>query len=104
MSSRLRDVASLARALELTLRLSDHPAGRRRPDARVRRPSSGAGVLGRLGGRAPVRERLDGRKRKLIDDALDGAAEDVAERVRDAVLQAEQAGARWRFEKFVLEH
>ncbi len=52
----------------------------------------------------PSWERLDGRKRKLIDEALEGAGEDVAERVRNAVLEAEQAGARWRFEKFVLDH
>jgi hypothetical protein len=52
----------------------------------------------------PSWERLDGRKRNLIDKALQGADEDVAERVRNAVLEAEQAGARWRFEKFVLDH
>lgn len=52
----------------------------------------------------PSWERLDGRKRKLIDKALEGADEDVAARVRSAVLEAEQAGARWRFEKFVLDH
>jgi hypothetical protein len=28
----------------------------------------------------------------------------VAERVRNAVLEAEHAGARWRFERFVLDH
>lgn len=52
----------------------------------------------------PSWERLDGRKRKLIAKALQGADENVAERVRNAVLEAEQAGARWRFEKFVLDH
>jgi hypothetical protein len=52
----------------------------------------------------PSWERLDGRKRKLIDEALRGADDDVAERLRRAVLEAEQAGARWRFEKFVLDH
>jgi hypothetical protein len=52
----------------------------------------------------PPWERLDGRKRKLFDEALQGADESVAERVRTAALEAEQAGARWRFEKFVLNH
>ncbi len=51
----------------------------------------------------PSWERLDERKGKLIDKALQGADEDVAERVRTAVLEAEHAGARWRFEKFVLD-
>jgi hypothetical protein len=52
----------------------------------------------------PSWERLDERKRKPIDEALQGANEDVAERVRNAVLEAEQPGARWRLEKFVLDH
>lgn len=52
----------------------------------------------------PSWERLDGRKRKLIDAALEGADEDVVERVRTAVLEAEHAGARWRFQSFVVEH
>ena len=52
----------------------------------------------------PAWDRLDGRKRKLIDGALEGADAVVVERVRTAVLEAEQAGARWRFENFVVEH
>lgn len=55
-------------------------------------------------GEPPSWERLDGRKRKLLDEALEGADEDVSGRVREAVLEAERAGARWRFERFVLDH
>lgn len=42
-------------------------------------------------------DAYDGRKRRLIDDALDGAAEDQAERVRAAVLEIDQLSLRRRF-------
>ena len=48
-------------------------------------------------------DRLDARKRLLIDDALEGADDDLAGRVRQAVMQAEQLGARSRFVNFVLD-
>ncbi len=49
-------------------------------------------------------DRLDGRKRTLIDTALKGVDDDAAGRVRGAVLEAERAGAKHRFVTFVLEH
>lgn len=53
---------------------------------------------------APTWDRLDGRKRKLIDDALEGAEQEVAERVRQALLEAERAGLKARFVAFVMGH
>lgn len=47
-------------------------------------------------------EALDSRKRRLIDASLEGLAEQNAERVRSAVLEAERAGATRRFLAFVL--
>ena len=55
-------------------------------------------------GAKPSWERLDGRKRKLIDEALAAVDAEAADRVRDAVLEAEHAGAKNRFVSFVLEH
>lgn len=52
----------------------------------------------------PSWERLDGRKRKLIDGALGDAPADISSRVREAILRAERAGARWRFTHFVQDH
>jgi hypothetical protein len=47
---------------------------------------------------------MDGRKRKLIDGSLDGADADLAERVRQAVMDAERLGASSRFQALVLGH
>lgn len=49
-------------------------------------------------------EQMDGRKRGLIDNALDGAPPEVAERVRQAAIEAERLGFMSRFVTFVLEH
>ncbi len=53
---------------------------------------------------APTWDRFDGRKRRLIDDALDGADPDAAERVRQAVMEAERAGAKARFVAFLMSN
>jgi len=50
---------------------------------------------------APTWEQLDARKRRLIDDALDGADSTVAERLREAVMEADRLGAKSRFVTFV---
>lgn len=49
-------------------------------------------------------DRLDGRKRRLIDDALKGVDADQAERVRQAVMEAERLGAKSRFVAFVMDN
>ena len=51
---------------------------------------------------APTWQQIDGRKRKLFDKALHEADEDVAERVRQALMEAEHAGLKNRFVQFVL--
>jgi hypothetical protein len=51
---------------------------------------------------APTWQNVDGRKRKLIDAALEGADEGIAGKVRQAVIEAEYAGARMHFIEFVL--
>lgn len=53
---------------------------------------------------APSWEQLDGRKRKLIDKALQGAGDEIAEAVRDAVLEGDRVGAGNRFQQFVLSN
>jgi hypothetical protein len=50
----------------------------------------------------PTWQNVDGRKRKLIDTALEGSDEGTAARVRQAVIEAEYAGAKMRFVEFVL--
>jgi hypothetical protein len=50
----------------------------------------------------PTWQNVDGRKRKLIDAALEGSDESTAGKVRQAVIEAEYAGARMRFIEFVL--
>jgi len=42
-------------------------------------------------------DRYDGSKRKIIDAALIGAGQEVADRVRAAVLEADRAGLKRRF-------
>lgn len=49
-------------------------------------------------------DQMEGRKRGLIDNALDAAPPEVAERVRQAVIEAERLGFMRRFVTFVLEH
>lgn len=49
-------------------------------------------------------EQLDGRKRRLVDEALEGADAGVAERVRQAVIEAERLGAKSRFVAFVMDN
>lgn len=49
-------------------------------------------------------DALDGRKRKLLDAALDGVDEGIVQRVRSAVLEAERAGLKRRFKAFVLQN
>lgn len=53
---------------------------------------------------APTWDRLDPKKQRLFDDALNGAGPDVAMRVRQAVLESEHAGATHSFVHFVLDH
>jgi hypothetical protein len=53
---------------------------------------------------APTWDRLNGRKRQLIDAALEGAEASVAERVREAVMEAERLGAKSRFVAFVMDN
>ena len=49
-------------------------------------------------------QQMEGRKRRLIDDALDGADHELAERVRQAVIEAERLGASSKFVAFVNEN
>jgi len=49
-------------------------------------------------------ERMDSRKRDLIDAALEGVDDEHAEAVRSAVIEAERAGAARRFLAFVTDH
>lgn len=54
------------------------------------------------GAPAPTWDRLDARKRLLVDEALKGADAGVAERVRQAVIEGERLGAKSRFMAFVM--
>jgi hypothetical protein len=49
-------------------------------------------------------DRMDSRKRRLIDTALQGVDHDHAQAVRRAVVEAERAGATRRFLAFVTDH
>jgi len=51
---------------------------------------------------APTWDRLDGRKRRPVDEALEGADASVAARVREAVMEGERHGAKSRFVAFVM--
>ncbi len=51
----------------------------------------------------PTWDRLDDRKRRLFDDALSSADADLAERVRQAAMEAERLGFRRRFVAFVMD-
>jgi hypothetical protein len=50
----------------------------------------------------PTWDRMDGRKRKVFDKALDGVNSDLAERIRLAAMEAERLGFRSRFVAFVM--
>ena len=52
----------------------------------------------------PQWEDYDQRKRRAIDDALTGADEVMATRVREALLQTEHVALRSRFCEFTLDH
>jgi hypothetical protein len=43
---------------------------------------------------APTWENVDGRKRTIIDAAIEGADERTVEKVRQAVTDAERAGVK----------
>lgn len=49
-------------------------------------------------------DRLEDRKRRLVDAALEGVRDEQADRVRAAVLEAERVGLSSRFRAFVLGH
>lgn len=53
---------------------------------------------------APRWDRLDLRKRRLLDEALRDAEAGLADGVRQAVMEAERLGARSRFVAFVTGH
>jgi hypothetical protein len=52
---------------------------------------------------APTWDQMDGRKRKLIDTALDGSDAGIAERLREAVMEGDRLGAKSRFVAFVMD-
>jgi hypothetical protein len=53
---------------------------------------------------APTWDRLDARKRRLVDEALEGTDAGVAERVRAAVMEGERLGAKSRCVAFVMDN
>ncbi len=53
---------------------------------------------------APTWNRLDPRKRGILDRALDTLGAGDADRVRTAILEAERAGIKYRYVEFVLSH
>jgi hypothetical protein len=52
----------------------------------------------------PTWDRLDGRKRRVVNAALDGADVELADRVREAVMEAERLGFGNRFVAFVMNN
>jgi hypothetical protein len=52
---------------------------------------------------APTWDQMDGRKRKLIDTALEGADAGLTERLREAVIEGDRLGAKSRFVAFVMD-
>lgn len=52
----------------------------------------------------PTWERLDSRKRRILDPALNALAPHDAEPVRAAILESERAGIKNRYVEFVLDH
>lgn len=53
---------------------------------------------------APTWDRLDSRKRRVLDPALDALAAGEAEGIRTAILESERAGIKHRYIEFVLSH
>ncbi|MDR7172837.1 hypothetical protein J2W56_006603 [Nocardia kruczakiae] len=53
---------------------------------------------------SPTWDRLDSRKRKLLDPALDDLEASSAERIRAAILESERAGIKHRYIEFVISH
>jgi hypothetical protein len=53
---------------------------------------------------APTWDQMDGRKRKLIDKALEGADVGLVERVHEAVMEGDRLGAKSRFAAFVMDN
>ncbi len=51
----------------------------------------------------PTWDQMDGRKRKLIDTALEGADAGLSERLREAVMEGDRLGAKSRFVAFVMD-
>ncbi len=49
-------------------------------------------------------DRLDARKRALVDEALEGADAGLTKRVREAVMKGERLGAKSRFVAFVMDN
>lgn len=52
----------------------------------------------------PTWNRLDPRKRRILDGTLSALTPDAAERVRTAILDSERAGTKHRYVEFVLDH
>jgi hypothetical protein len=52
----------------------------------------------------PTWERLDSRKRKLLDPALDVLEDSAADGIRAAILESERAGIKNRYVEFVVSH
>ncbi len=53
---------------------------------------------------APAWDRRDDRKRRSFDQALEGVEAEVADRLRQAVMEAERLGAKARFLAFVTDN
>ena len=52
----------------------------------------------------PTWDRMDGRKRKIFDEALNGVDSDLSERIRQAAMEAERLGFRSRFVALVTDN
>jgi hypothetical protein len=53
---------------------------------------------------APLWDNVDPRKRKVLDPVLADLIEQKRDEIREAVIEAERAGARLRFTEFVMSH
>lgn len=92
-----RAMKAIRRIVHATERAADHPTiAYVDIVAALESLSSGANVP------APTWQRLDARKRNLMDEALVGAKPVVAEQVRQATLEAERLGLKSRFVTFVI--
>jgi len=52
----------------------------------------------------PTWDRMDARKRRLVDEALGDVDTDVAKRLRKAAMEAERLGAKSKFVAFVMDN